>query len=386
MRVQNEYSMVLFVASVNKNLTAERLAWERRSRGALSGSSEAFSPSRRCSGYALVKLMDSRTHLPTLVLLAATLTACGQQMANHPTAEPIADTQSQREGPESTGVDEGTVTTSAGPERDVAEGSDEKTEAPSDVASEAADPSASVEPPEDASIRRLSEICANIEARAKAKCTSQVFDMYQSSCKYYKSRRGTCTEEARLTFECQNQASDGIFCAHGVAPNCAQVNSDLNVCRGGNATPDQTAPEDDHTLPVGWQMIEDSELGFTVAMPPGAALDPESKRRTWKAEEGGITYYVAEVAPPRGELGNRTYVRTVVSYVGTRCQRKLRLRGELELKGTTVIQYHSGCPDGTEWDGMLHFWNGKVVSTGSRAAAGTTGVREPFFYSFSVSQ
>ncbi|HEY5957493.1 MAG TPA: hypothetical protein VIV60_13095, partial [Polyangiaceae bacterium] len=138
--------------------------------------------------------------------------------------------------------------------------------------------------------------------------------------------------------------------------------------------------------PEGWEQIEDKQLGFTVAMPPGAALDAESKRRTWKADVGGVTYYVAVIDPPTGKLNNQAFVRTVVSYVGGRCQLHLKLNGELEFKGTTVVQYHSACPDKTEWHGMLHFWNGKAVSTGYHAAPGMTGVREPFFYSFSISK
>jgi hypothetical protein len=67
-----------------------------------------------------------------------------------------------------------------------------------------------------------------------------------------------------------------------------------------------------------------------------------------------------------------------------RCQSKLKIHGQLELKGTTVVQYDSGCSDGTEWHGMFHFWNGKAVSTGLHGPAGAKGVLEPYYYSFSI--
>ncbi len=333
--------------------------------------------------------MDSRmdSPVPMLFVLAAALSACAQQQqASHPTAEAMPEPQNQPAAP-APAPNEGNLTPNADQGGTATNEPDEEATADDAATSEtgATAPLTAVSP-EEASAQGLMEICTMIEARAKAKCTSAVAEMYRSSCNYYRNRIGTCTEEARRTLECQHKAADDVFCAHGVGRECGQVNSDLKLCQSGTATPEQSEPENDHTLPPGWERIEDPELGFSVAMPPGAELDPESKRRTWKAVDGDITYYVAEVEPPRAELGNRTYVRTVVSYVGAGCQRGLKLRGELELKGTTVIQYHSGCPDGTEWDGMLHFWNGKVVSTGYRAPAGRTGVREPFFYSFSVAR
>lgn len=246
--------------------------------------------------------------------------------------------------------------------------------------------SSNAEQPAPSRVRALAEICEKITTRASQTCSAQVAGFYQSSCQYYLKPPGPCEEQLRRALECQYQAADGPFCAHLADHRCSQVNGELKVCQGGTAPADQTAPEDDHTLPAGWGQVQDTELGFTVAMPPGAALDPGSKRRTWKAEEGGISYLVAELEPPPGKLDNQAFVRSVVAYVGARCQRGLRLRGELDLKGTTVVQYYSVCPDKTEWRGMLHFWDGKAVSTGYHAPAGATGVQEPYFYSFQIAK
>lgn len=229
----------------------------------------------------------------------------------------------------------------------------------------------------------LKEICEKINQRANQKCTKQVADMYRSSCGHYLHQPGSCDQEIQKAMECQYGAADDAFCAHQADANCSQVNRELKTCQRGTAPADQNTAED-LTLPSNWEPVRDSKLGFTVAMPPGAEIDAKSKRRTWQTQEGGVSYYVAEIDYPSTNLNNATYVRTVVGYVGYRCQQHLKLHGELELKGVKVVQYHSRCQDGTEWHGMLHFWNGKAVSTALHTPAGTAGVQEPFFYSFAV--
>lgn len=231
----------------------------------------------------------------------------------------------------------------------------------------------------------IAEICEKITRRASQKCKEKIAGLYKSSCNHYLKKPGQCEEEIRLTLECQYKAADESFCAHEADAKCHQANQDLKTCQRGSAPAEQETTED-VTIPPGWETVRDTHLGFTVALPPGAQLDEKSKRRTWQAEQNGISYYVAELEAPAGKLSNPVYVRTVIAYVGTRCQLRLKLRGELETKGTTVIQYSSGCPDGTEWHGMLHFWGGKVVSTGYHAPGGATGVAEPFYYSFQLTK
>jgi hypothetical protein len=230
----------------------------------------------------------------------------------------------------------------------------------------------------------IAKICEKLCQRAAQKCTKQVAGLYRTTCKSYEKTKGNCDNEIRLALECQSKAADELLCAHQVDPNCAQVNRDLKVCERGTAPGEQTTAED-LTLPSNWIKVRDTELGFSVAMPPGAELDEKNARRTWHAEEGGISYYVAVLEPPSGKLNNQTLVRTVIAYVGNRCQLRLKLHGELETKGTTVVQYDSACADGSEWHGMLHFWKGKAVSTGLHSPAGARAVLEPYYYSFVVS-
>src|SRR5512133_249523 len=229
----------------------------------------------------------------------------------------------------------------------------------------------------------LKSICEKINQRATQKCSKQVAELYRSSCGHYLHNPGKCGQEIRHALECQYEAADDAFCAHQASTNCSQANRELKACQHGTAPAEQNTAED-LTLPANWETLRDSQLGFKVAMPPGAELSAQSKRRTWQAEEAGVTYYVAEIDFPSAKLNNATYVRTVVEYVGYRCQQHLKLHGELELKGVKVVQYHSRCQDGTEWHGMLHFWNGKAVSTALHAPMGSKGVEEPFFFSFAL--
>ena len=229
----------------------------------------------------------------------------------------------------------------------------------------------------------INDICDKLCERAAEKCTKQVAGLYSVSCKRYTTKPGKCESEVLHALECQYKAADDLLCAHQADPNCTQVNRDLKACEKGIAPIEQTSAED-LTLPAGWTKVSDTQLGFTVAMPRGAALDAKSEHRTWQAEENGVTYIVAAIDPPAGKLNNPAILRTFIAYVGSRCQMRLKLHGQLELKGTTVVQYDSGCPDGTEWHGMLHFWNGKAVSTGFHAPAGAKGVTEPYYYSFAT--
>ncbi len=297
-------------------------------------------------------------YLTTLMLCVA-CAACGRQReTRHPTSETLAGKEAQ--GDESEGAAE------------------------SDGESQSTPPS-KAEPKSKTANRGIAEICEKLNRRATQKCTKQVAGLYESSCSHYLREPGLCENEIRLALECQYKATDEVLCAHEANQDCSQVNRELKACQHGAAPVEQTTTED-LTLPSSWEKVKDTQLGFTVAMPPGATLDDKNKRRTWQAEEGGVSYYVAAVEPPSGKLNNQAFVRTVIAYVGNRCQLRLKLHGELETKGTTVVQYHSACPDGTEWHGMLHFWNGKAVSTGYHAPAGAAGVQEPYFYSFLISK
>ncbi len=231
--------------------------------------------------------------------------------------------------------------------------------------------------------RALDDLCARISARAKDRCSKQVAEFYATNCRRY-AKATQCQAEIIRALECQVNTPEEMLCAHQADPNCTKLNQQLQACDKGKAPVEQTQPED-LTLPSNWETVQDSKLGFSVAMPKGAALEEKDTQRLWKAQEGSITYVVATAEPPVGKLSSAAVLRTITKYLGNRCQLKLKVRGEFELKGVTVVQYESGCTDGTTWRGMMHFWDGKVVSTGLHGPGGAHGVLEPYFFSFAVS-
>ena len=121
-------------------------------------------------------------------------------------------------------------------------------------------------------------------------------------------------------------------------------------------------------------------------MPPGAAVDPKAKRRTWRAEEGGISYYLASIAVPKRKLTQQELIRVVIKYVGIVCQRKLKVYGRYESKGKTIARYDTGCNDGSEWHGILLIGKEKAMTLAFHGPADAEGVRDPFFYSFEYSE
>jgi hypothetical protein len=231
--------------------------------------------------------------------------------------------------------------------------------------------------------RPLEQLCSKIAARAVERCSKRVAEFYATNCRRY-AKATKCEDEITRVLECQVKTPDELLCAHQADPNCTEVNHQLLACDKGKVPIEQTRPED-LTLPSGWAKIQDTKLGFTVAMPNGATLEENGTRRTWKAEEGGLAYLVETAEAPVGKPTSGALLRTIMKYLGNRCQLQLKVRGEFELKGVTVVQYESGCKDGSVWRGMMHVWNGNAVSTGFHGPKGSRGVLEPYFYSFDVS-
>lgn len=311
--------------------------------------------------------MRKATAFPALLLSCVALVTCGPRQD---TQHPPADNRQARVSIDDESHDTDGATAKHHDEP-------QSSEPDSEIGSAKAEPSAPK--------ISIAEICKKLNGRVAQKCTKKIAELYDSSCRFYQKTPGQCESEIVAVLECQYQAPEEVLCAHEAAQKCLPASRKLKSCQHGTTPVEQTSVEDT-TVPDGWEQVHDEQLGFRVALPPGAELEAKSKRRTWRAEANGISYYVAALDPPTGKLNNATHVRTVVGYVGAQCQRKLKLHGELEMKGTTVVQYHSACPDGSEWHGMLHYWNGKLVSTAYHAPAGTTGVQEPYFYSFQIAK
>jgi hypothetical protein len=155
----------------------------------------------------------------------------------------------------------------------------------------------------------------------------------------------------------------------------------MTACRGGQDT--VAAPQErEEQIPAGWQRVRDATLGVSVMLPPDASMDSQATNRTWRGAHAGAEYFLAALPPPDGEVTQRDLVRMVLQYLGTRCQRGLRMHGSFEVDDRTSVRFESACRDGTTWRGMLHVWPTKAVVVGSRAPAGTRVVDEAMFSSF----
>ncbi len=134
--------------------------------------------------------------------------------------------------------------------------------------------------------------------------------------------------------------------------------------------------------PAHWQAVRDEELGITVTMPPGAQLDPNAKLRTWRVEDGGITYVVTALPPPGQKLSDGTLLRMVVQHVGYRCQKNLKVRGRFTSAGVTGVAYSTSCTDGSQRAGMLRIRGDQAVSVGVEAPGGVQFDLDPYLFSF----
>jgi hypothetical protein len=55
-------------------------------------------------------------------------------------------------------------------------------------------------------------------------------------------------------------------------------------------------------------------------------------------------------------------LRNATQFLGNDCQPKLRLRGRFETQGVVHIRFDTVCKDGTQKNGMFHFFDSKVFA------------------------
>jgi len=225
----------------------------------------------------------------------------------------------------------------------------------------------------------VAEACEEFCVRVEKVCGKKPGRTCRRRCNRYVRTSVGCEDYVRKALACQVEAKETELCSPVASKQCLDEFRAIRDCERGEVPQAQT-PESP-SAPPGWQRISDDTLAISVLMPPGAELDPDAPRRTWRAEEGGVTYYVAHLDAPPANLSQQALIRMVIKYVGASCQRKLRLHGRYENEGRTTIEYDSACPDRSEWHGMLRIWDGKAVSVGYHGPAGVKGVREPYFYS-----
>jgi hypothetical protein len=249
----------------------------------------------------------------------------------------------------------------------------------SPTSSAAASAAASAQPGAEFAVPSVTEVCEKLCARADKNCTKDNATKCRASCDRYVRLADRCENDVRRALQCQQKATNEMLCSAQADPKCTKEFKGLTACEKGETGAGQGTTQD-FTLPASWTKVQDDQLKFTVMMPPGAALDPKAPRRTWQAEDNGVTYLVSEVDPPKGNP-DKAFLGMAVAYVGGKCQMGMKLHGRFQNKGKLMMQFDSYCPDKTEYHGAIHLWENKAVVTAFRAPPGMKGVNDPFVYS-----
>ncbi|MBN2196259.1 MAG: hypothetical protein JW751_25825 [Polyangiaceae bacterium] len=220
--------------------------------------------------------------------------------------------------------------------------------------------------------------CKRLCDQVAQSCDEAAFQRCRGACKGYVEQADGCEEEYQVALRCQTKADKAELCANAVATRCMDQFQAIKRCQRGETV--KTVPE--RTLPPGWQRITDDKLGFTVALPASAALDPDAKLRTWHAQEGAIDYYAAQLTAPHKPVTSPVLLRSVLELVGYRCQKNLKLHGQFEIGDEVAILFDATCNDGMEWHGMLRVRPDQALATAFRAAPNSGGLMDPLFYSY----
>jgi hypothetical protein len=235
------------------------------------------------------------------------------------------------------------------------------------------------QPGSEFAVPTVAEVCEKLCVRADQACNKDSATKCRASCDRYVKVAERCENDVRRALQCQQKASNENLCSAQADPKCSKQFRGLSACEKGETGAGQGTVQN-FALPPGWTKVQDDQLKFTVSMPPGAALDPKAPRRTWQAEENGITYVVSQIDPPK-DKPDKSFLPMAVAFVGGKCQMGMKLHGRFESKGKLMMQFDSYCPDKSWWHGAIHLWGGKAVVTAFHAPAGSTGLLEPFFYS-----
>ncbi len=248
-------------------------------------------------------------------------------------------------------------------------------------ASSAGAPSAaqSAQPGSEFAVPSVADVCEKLCVRADQNCSKDSAAKCRAGCDRYVKLADRCENDVRRALQCQQKAKNEFLCSSQADPKCEKNFRDLLACEKGEKGGGQGTTQD-ISVPSSWTKVTDDQLKFTVMMPPGAALDPKAPRRTWQGEDGGVTYLVSEVDPPKGNP-DKAFLGMAVAYVGGKCQMGMKLHGRFENKGKLMMQFDSYCPDKTEYHGAIHIWGNKAVVTALRSPPGTKVNDEPFVYS-----
>ncbi len=250
--------------------------------------------------------------------------------------------------------------------------------APAEAEREVADPAPSEPVPAGPTVASVCEsLCQVVDGR----CEPAAARRCRGQCDVYVKKAEGCEAEYRAALECQAGAPERELCGNVAAAQCLSQFREIKRCERGEK-PAQSAPPAARGLPDGWVPITDDELHFTIGMPPGAALDAEAKRRTWRASVGAVEYVVAELPAPGKAVTSQDLIKLAIEFAGYRCQKNLKLHGQFEIADEVAIRFDTMCHDGTEWHGMLRVRPDQALATAHHSARSDDAVLDPFIYSY----
>jgi hypothetical protein len=186
-----------------------------------------------------------------------------------------------------------------------------------------------------------------------------------------------CEEPVPERNRCQAKADKANLCADVTAPECVASFEEIQRCKRGETEKSAPGP----TLPSGWKRITDDKLGFTLALPAGAALDPAAPRRTWRAQDGSVEYYAAQLTTPGEAITSKVLLRLCSSSSASSARRTSACTGSSRSRrgGHPLRRDLQGRP---RVHGMLRARPDQALATAFHAAPNAGGVTGPFFYSY----
>lgn len=212
-----------------------------------------------------------------------------------------------------------------------------------------------------------------------SKCGTPSVESCRLNCGKYDPPPAGCGDQVRAALECARDARD-LTCANVAPESCARKFREIAACAAGEtAQPAEKAPAG---LPEGWEQVNDSANGFSVALPGGSAVKagPEGPVRSVTAADG--TLYTVSVLPLlKDKPSEKSFLHFLMKVQG-RCSDKVKLDGFIEKAGHSSIHYKAHCPDKTDWNGMIYTNDQHLFLLSAQAPFGKVGITDPFFYQF----
>ncbi len=251
------------------------------------------------------------------------------------------------------------------------------------------DPSISEPRKEEQSARaKATEVCETLCQRVEEACKDRWARFCRASCKDYQAVANRCPVEVQEVLSCQMNAEPFLLCANIAASNCAPLYRRFVDCREGRAAPQQREKDPaESPTPEGWRRVELAEPGGSFLLPKGNDHMQNVSQRTVVRKKHRFTVEALTDIPQK--LTDKAILRVAMNYVGTECQKKLRLHGRFEKGDWIHVRFTTTCADGTPWAGIFHLAPGRGAAASVRPRPGQKAELptdlETFLFGFELS-